>query len=118
MHGNSRTNPNGIEIDEFPFNRIRLRKKDNAGSAWAFSLLKSSAGGGFSEEGIRLTRPCTKPMTPKGFLPIRMLFRPQPAAMQLQFVVLGLPPQSEKLIFAVSGPATRDISKVPRFAKR
>jgi hypothetical protein len=29
MLGNSRTNPSGMEMDEFPFNRIRLRKKDN-----------------------------------------------------------------------------------------
>lgn len=71
MHGNSRTNPNGIEIDELPFNRMRRRKKDKPGSAGAFSLLKSSRDGKLGDEGIRLTRPCMKPMTAKGSLPIR-----------------------------------------------
>src|SRR5947199_910185 len=73
MHGNSRTNPNGIEIEELPFNRMRRRKNDNPGSAWAFSFLISSKDGGFGDEGIRLTRPPMKPMTSKDFLPIRQL---------------------------------------------
>lgn len=68
MHGNSRTNPNGIEIDELPFNRMRRRKNDNPGSAWAFSFLNSSRDGGFGDEGIRLTRPSMKPMALKGLL--------------------------------------------------
>jgi hypothetical protein len=104
MHGNSRTNPNGIEIDELPFNRMRRRKNENPGSAWAFSLLKSSRDGKFGDEGIRLTRPCTKPMTSKGLLPIRKLFRPRPAAMKLQCGILDFPAQSEELGFAVLGP--------------
>jgi hypothetical protein len=66
MHGNSRTNPNGIEIDELPFNRMRRRKNDNPGSAWAFSFLNSSRDGGFGDEGIRLMRPSMKPMALKG----------------------------------------------------
>jgi hypothetical protein len=103
MHGNSRTNPNGIEIDELPFNRIRRRKNDNPGSAWAFSLLKSSRDGKFGDEGIRLARPCMKPMTSKGVLPIRKLYRPRPAAMQLQVVNFDFPTQSEKVRFAVPG---------------
>jgi hypothetical protein len=89
MHGNSRTNPNGIEIEELPFNRMRRRKNDSPGSAWAFSFLISSRDGGFGDEGIRLTRPPMKPMTSKGFLPIRRLFGPRPALMQAQFVLLG-----------------------------
>ena len=71
MHGNSRTNPNGIEIEELPFNRMRRRKKDNPGNAWAFSFLISSKDGGFGDEGIRFTRLCMELMTAKGSLPIR-----------------------------------------------
>src|SRR5271163_251935 len=96
MHGNSRTNPNGIEIGELPFNRMRRRKNDNPGSAWAFSFLISSGDGGFGDEGIRLTRPPMKPMTSKGFLPIRQLFGPRPAVMQAQFMLLDSPARSEE----------------------
>ena len=71
MHGNSRTNPTGTEIDELPFNRTRRRKNDNPGSAGAFSLLRSSRGGKLGDEGIRFTRLCIEPMTAKGSLPIR-----------------------------------------------
>ena len=62
MHGNNRTKPSGIEIDELPFMRIRRRKKDNCGRPRPFSLLKSSRDGMFGVEGIRFTSPCTKPM--------------------------------------------------------
>ena len=34
-HGNSKTRPSGIETDEFPFNRIRRRKKDNRGDSFS-----------------------------------------------------------------------------------
>lgn len=62
MHGNSSTKPSGIEIDELPFRRMRLRKNDNRGRLRPFSVLKSSSDGMFGVEGIRLTSPCTKPM--------------------------------------------------------
>jgi hypothetical protein len=39
--GNNRRNPSGIDIDELPFNLMRLRKKDNDESAFCFSLLTS-----------------------------------------------------------------------------
>ena len=62
MHGNNRTKPRGIEIDELPLIRIRRRKKDNRGKRRPFSLLKSSRVGIFGVEGIRFTSPWTKPM--------------------------------------------------------
>lgn len=62
MHGNSSTKPNGIEIEELPFSRIRRLKKDNRGKLRPFSFLKSSRDGMFGVDGIRLTSPCTKPM--------------------------------------------------------
>jgi hypothetical protein len=62
MQGNSKTNPSGIEIDELPFKRIRLRKNDNRGKRLPFSFLKSSRDGIFGVEGIRFTSPCTRPM--------------------------------------------------------
>ena len=97
MHGNSRTNPNGIEIEELPFNRMRRRKNDNPGSTWAFSSLNSSRDGGLGDEGIRLMRPPMKPMALKGgFLPIRNLFGPRPAVTQTQFVLLDSPAQLEE----------------------
>lgn len=42
-HGNSKTRPRGIEIDELPFRRILRRKKANLGW-WPFSLGASSNG--------------------------------------------------------------------------
>jgi hypothetical protein len=104
MHGNSRTNPNGIEIDELPFNRMRRRKNDNPGSAGAFSLLISSRDGEWGDEGIRLTRPCRKPMTAKGSLPIRKLFSPA-ACRDAAAVQKGLTfaTQSESQIFCGDG---------------
>ena len=46
MLGNSKINPKGIEIDELPFKRMRLRKKDNLWSVFDFSNLSSSTGAG------------------------------------------------------------------------
>lgn len=43
-HGNNKTNPRGIEIDEFPFSRILRRKKANLENAPPFSLGASSRG--------------------------------------------------------------------------
>jgi hypothetical protein len=43
-HGNSKTNPRGIEIDELPFNRIRRRKKANREGLRPFSRGPSSIG--------------------------------------------------------------------------
>lgn len=31
IHGNSKTTPSGMEMEEFPFNRIRLLKNANLG---------------------------------------------------------------------------------------
>ena len=63
MQGNSRTKPSGIDIDELPFIRILRRKNDHRGKLRPFSLLKSSSDGMFVVEGIRLTSPCTNPMS-------------------------------------------------------
>lgn len=62
MHGNSKTNPKGIEIEELPFNLIRRRKNDNRGRNLVFSLFRSSAVGRLGAEGIRFVRPCMNPM--------------------------------------------------------
>lgn len=62
MHGKNRTNPRGTEIDELPFKRIRRWKNDNRGSLRFFSFFGSSREGMLGADGIRLTRPCTKPM--------------------------------------------------------
>ena len=43
-HGNSKTNPRGIEIDELPFNRMRRRKKANREGLRPFSRGASSIG--------------------------------------------------------------------------
>jgi hypothetical protein len=43
-HGNSNTKPRGIEIDEFPFKRMRRRKKANRGEARPLSRDASSIG--------------------------------------------------------------------------
>jgi hypothetical protein len=37
-----------------------------------------------------------KPMTSRGFLPIRKLFGPRPVVMQAQFVLLDSPARSEE----------------------
>ncbi len=52
--GKRRRNPNGIEMDEFPFNLMRLRKKDNRDSVLDFSFFHSVAGGIEDAAGSRL----------------------------------------------------------------
>ena len=42
--GNNKTNPRGIEMEELPFKRMRLRKKANLDEAWPFSCETSSRG--------------------------------------------------------------------------
>jgi hypothetical protein len=60
MHGNRRTTPSGIDIFEFPRNRIRLRKNANLAVQFSLSHDISPKEGSFSrevrlgEEGIRL----------------------------------------------------------------
>jgi hypothetical protein len=44
--------PKGIDMDEFPFNLMRLRKNDNFGSARAFSFFHSSVVGARGAEGV------------------------------------------------------------------
>ena len=78
-HGNSKTNPNGIEIEEFPFSRIRRRKKDNWGSNRPLSLLRSSSAGRLGEDGIRFASPCKNPIASKDLSPIGRLSRSRPA---------------------------------------
>lgn len=43
-HGNSKTNPRGIEMEELPFRRMRRLKKANRGELWPFSRETSSNG--------------------------------------------------------------------------
>lgn len=62
IHGNSNTAPNGTEILELPFSRMRLLKKDNLGANRSFSLLRSSRDGRAGVEGIRLMRLLINPM--------------------------------------------------------
>lgn len=52
-----------MDMDELPFNLIRLRKKDNCGSVLDldFSFLTSSADGPNGTEGKRLSTRCTTP---------------------------------------------------------
>ena len=71
IHGNSNTAPNGTEILELPFSRMRLLKKDNLGTNRSFSLLRSSRDGRAGVEGIRLMRLLSNPMAatnPRGVL--------------------------------------------------
>jgi hypothetical protein len=56
MHGNSRTMPRGIEIEELPFIRMRRRKKFNRGDSLSARRVRSSRPGMLAEEGILLTR--------------------------------------------------------------
>lgn len=46
--GNKSRNPSGTDMDEFPFNLIRLRKKDRRGDDldFDFSVVHSSGEGG------------------------------------------------------------------------
>ena len=63
--GKRRRNPNGIDMDEFPFSRMRLRKNDNLESPLGFSLFQSTSGGVEETAGIRLYSRCTKPIMKK-----------------------------------------------------
>jgi len=49
-HGNNKTKPRGIEIDELPFSRILRRKKANLGYTPPFSF-ETSSRGRLGEEG-------------------------------------------------------------------
>ena len=60
--GNKSTAPNGIDIFELPFNRIRLLKKDSLGVIRSFSLLRSGIEGNVAVERIRFVRPSMRPM--------------------------------------------------------
>lgn len=62
-HGNSRTRPRGNETVEFPFNRMRRRKKANLGATFSACCDRSSNWSRLSlEDGSRLVRSCMKPM--------------------------------------------------------
>lgn len=54
--------PSGIDMEEFPFSLIRLRKNDSLGSVLGFSFFQSAGSGTDESEGRRLTRRCTNPM--------------------------------------------------------
>jgi hypothetical protein len=79
MHGKSRTIPSGMEMDEFPFSRMRRRKKANRGDNVSTRRDRSS---NFSmlacEDGSLLTIFCTSPMVAKVL-----------TACQANFAVLG-----------------------------
>jgi hypothetical protein len=51
--GKRSKNPRGIDIEEFPFNLMRLRKNDNLGEARAFSFFQSSVVGTCGTVGTR-----------------------------------------------------------------
>lgn len=61
MHGNSKTKPRGIEIDELPLRRILRRKKANREKLRPFSREESSMGR-LGVEGSHLEIRCFKPM--------------------------------------------------------
>lgn len=63
MHGKSRTNPSGIDILEFPFNRILLRKNANLERTRLFSSLKSFSEGILGVEGSCFDICCTHPIS-------------------------------------------------------
>ena len=54
--------PSGIDMDEFPFNLMRLLKKDNRDSVLGFSSFHSAALGVQEIEGRRLYSRCAKSM--------------------------------------------------------
>lgn len=62
MSGNKSTAPNGIDIFELPFKRIRLLKKANLGKIRSLRRLISSKDGRLGEEGIRFANFCTSPI--------------------------------------------------------
>jgi hypothetical protein len=53
-HGKSKTMPSGIEIEEFPRSRMRLRRKANR-TDWPFSRETSSKEASAGARGMRLT---------------------------------------------------------------
>jgi hypothetical protein len=60
MHGNSKTRPSGMEMDEFPFSRMRLRKKANRGDTVSTRRDRSSSFSKLAcEDGSLLTIFCT-----------------------------------------------------------
>lgn len=61
MHGNSKTKPRGMEMDELPFKRIRRRKKANLERLRPFSREESSRGR-LGEEGSHFEIRCFRPM--------------------------------------------------------
>lgn len=61
-HGNNKTNPKGIEMEEFPFSRIRRLKNANLGRDRPFSREKSSIDGSAGVEGKRFVIRCMKPI--------------------------------------------------------
>jgi hypothetical protein len=63
--GKRRRKPSGIEMDELPFNLMRLLKKDNRESVLGFSSFQSADAGGADVAGRRLYSRCTKPMVSK-----------------------------------------------------
>ena len=62
MHGNSRTTPRGMEIDELPLMRMRRRKKARRGDIRSFWREMSSSEGRLGEEGILFTISWTSPI--------------------------------------------------------
>ena len=62
MHGNRRTTPSGIEMDELPRMRIRRRKKASRGEMRSRWREMSSREGRLGDDGMRLTRSCTRPI--------------------------------------------------------
>ena len=65
IRGNNSTSPNGIEIFEFPFKRIRLLKKPRCGAPRSFLGAHSSREareGRLGDDGILFARFWTRPM--------------------------------------------------------
>lgn len=62
MLGKSRTKPNGIEIEEFPFIFMRLLKNDNLDRGVLLSFFQSSSVGALGVEGKRLSKLWTRPL--------------------------------------------------------
>lgn len=60
--GNKSTAPNGMDIDEFPFKRMRLLKNPNLGSKRSCFRDISSSEGRLGGEGIRFAKLCINPM--------------------------------------------------------
>jgi hypothetical protein len=72
--GKRRRKPSGIDMDEFPFNLMRLRKKDSRESALGFSSFQSAAWGAEETEGRRLYSRCTKPIMKNSYPERRRAF--------------------------------------------